>query len=337
MNAPANVQSTGPARLVLGVSRAAPAGARIQRALALSVMILPFLGTIAALAIAHRRGVSRLDLGLLVCMYVIQAIGVTIGYHRMFTHRAFTAGRVTQLVLTWFGATAGQGPILYWAATHRRHHVYSDREGDPHSPNMQGLGLLNRLRGFWHGHMGWMLSNEVTSWPHYARDLMRDDFVVLLHELYPLFFFSGMIVPALVGGLATGSATGALTGFLWGGLMRMFLGNQATWCVGSLSHMYGSRPFATKDRSRNNWIVALFTFGEGLQNNHHAFPTSAAHALRWWEPDASELVIRVMQWLGLVWNIKRPSERAVREARQNGRNPTLGPDGQEIVPILERT
>ena len=306
-------------RPLRGVSKASHSAVRLQRIIALGVMLVPFAGTVAALWLAVHQGVSRLDLTLFGAMYFATSVGVTVGYHRLFAHRAFRAGRRTQFVLAALGATAAQGPILFWAAVHRRHHAYSDGPGDPHSPNLHGNDWRGRVRGFVHSHVGWMLSDEVTSWPEYARDLMRDEFVVAQHERYTLWLIAGLVLPVLVGAAVTRSPMGALTAGLWGGLVRIFLASHASWCVGSVSHLYGSRPFATRDRSANNWLVAFFTFGEGLQNNHHAFPSSASHAVHWWEPDLSGLVIRAMKAAGLVWDVKLPTQRAILEARTHRR------------------
>jgi stearoyl-CoA desaturase (Delta-9 desaturase) len=296
-----------------GVSRASASAVMRQRVLAISVMLLPVLGSALALQLALSSGVSSLDLGLCLGMYLVSGFGVSLGFHRHFAHRAFKTSRTGQFVLAACGSMAAQGPLLFWTSVHRRHHAHSDRQGDPHSPNLHGTSLGQRLKGFMHSHLGWMLSDEVTSWPYYSRDLMRDEAIVSMHKQYSFWVIAGFAIPTVIGAVVTQTLHGALTALLWGGLVRMFILNQTSWCVGSLSHLYGSRPFATRDRSANNHLVALFTFGEGLQNNHHAFPSSAFHALRWWEPDLSGVVIRLLSRCGLIWEVKSPTQRAIHE------------------------
>jgi stearoyl-CoA desaturase (Delta-9 desaturase) len=301
---------------VPGVSIASESARRLQRRLALAVIAIPFLGSVAALALAMRDGVRGMELALLGGMYLLGTGGVSIGYHRHFAHRAFRAGPRMQAALAILGSTAAQGPLLFWVASHRRHHAFSDREGDPHSPHLDGGGPLSRWRGFWHAHLGWMLSEEITSWAHYARDLLRERRLFTLNPLYPVWLLAGLALPAAIGGAVSGTWRGALGGFLWGGLVRIFLANQASWCVGSVCHMFGSRPFKTADHSANNFWVALFTFGEGLQNNHHAFPSSAAHALRRWEPDLSLWLIRGLAALGLIHDVIIPTPEMIHDMRR---------------------
>jgi stearoyl-CoA desaturase (delta-9 desaturase) len=167
-----------------------------------------------------------------------------------------------------------------------------------------------------------MLSEQITSWAHYARDLMRERRIFWLNQTYPIWTIAGLVAPAVINGLVDGSWLGALNGFLWGGMVRMFAMNQASWCVGSLCHLYGSRPFRTHDNSANNWPVALFTFGEGLQNNHHAFPSSAHHAVKWYEPDVSAWTIRALQKTGLIWNVLLPSPAVIEGARRTTTAPS---------------
>lgn len=310
-----NAEAFAPTSLQRGVSKASPSAHRVQRAAALGVFILPTLGTAFAVWQVATRGLRLGELVLLTVGYVLTSLGVTMGYHRHFAHRAFNTGAAMQFVLVALGSMAAQGPLVFWVATHRRHHAYSDRPGDPHSPHMAS-GRFAKLKGFIHAHMGWMLSDEVTSWPVFARDLMRSPYTYWLHGIYWPFLGLGLLLPALVGWLAWGGALGAWNGFVWGGLVRIWLLNQASWCVGSVSHLVGSRPFVTRDQSANNWLVAFFTGGEGLQNNHHAFPSSAVHALRWWEPDFAGSVIRGCAWLGLVSKVNVPSAHAIAHGRR---------------------
>jgi stearoyl-CoA desaturase (delta-9 desaturase) len=174
------------------------------------------------------------------------------------------------------------------------------------------------VRGLWHAHIGWMFSDQQTDWSRFARDLLHDRALFRIHRLYLVWVLLGLALPALAGWLIAGTAIAALQGFLWGGLVRMFLVNHASWCVGSICHMFGARPFATNDQSANNFWVAVVAFGEGLQNNHHAFPGSYAHAVRWWEPDLSALIIRGLEAAGLVWAVRSPTVADIEQARIRG-------------------
>lgn len=299
-----------------GVTVANATARKLQRSIALAVVIIPFLGFVVAISLLWRYGIGPVELGILMVMYATTLTGVTVGFHRHFAHRAFQASKTVRVVLAILGSMAAQGPILFWVATHRRHHAYSDQPGDPHSPHFHGKGFLDRLRGFWHAHMGWFFSDEITNCAHYAPDLLRDNVIFRINQQYFIWLFVGLVVPTLLGGVLTGTWIGAFQGFLWGGLVRMFLVNQACWCVGSIGHTFGSRPFDTKDQSANNFWVALIAFGEGLQNNHHAFPGSAKHGLKWWEPDLSARIIRALEVVGLAWDIKVPTARMIMEARR---------------------
>ena len=289
---------------------------RLQWSIAFGVVVIPFLGVIVAGVLFWRRGMGWVEGGALLVMYVLCMLGITVGFHRHFAHRSFSTSRPMSLLFGVLGSMAAQGPLLFWVATHRRHHAFSDEPGDPHSPNLNGSGLSGLLCGLWHAHIGWMFSDEATDLVDFARDLLRDRDLFTIHRTYLFWVYSGLALPALVCGLLTLTWTGALQGFLWGGLVRVFLVNHASWCVGSVSHVFGTRPFETRDYSANNYWVALLTFGEGLQNNHHAFPSSFSHAVRWWQPDFSAVVIRCLRFAGLVWDVKYPSERAIREARR---------------------
>jgi stearoyl-CoA desaturase (delta-9 desaturase) len=287
----------------------------LQQRVAAAVVVLPFLAVMFAGWQVHAGGVGPVEWGLLAGMYVACILATTVGFHRLFTHRAFKAHPTVRVVLAAVGSMAAQGPLLYWVASHRRHHAYSDQPGDAHSPNLHGGGLKGMLHGLWHAHIGWMFSEEQSDWAHFARDVMQDRLLFSFHQTYFSWVALGLLVPAALGGLLTGSWLGAANGLLWGGLVRMFLVNHASWCVGSVCHVWGWRPFRTHDKSANNYPVAFFTFGEGLQNNHHAFQNSAAHALAWWQPDFSMTVIRALQGLGLVWDVKVPTPEAIRAAR----------------------
>jgi stearoyl-CoA desaturase (Delta-9 desaturase) len=304
------------AGVVRGVVVSNPVARRLQRIAAFIIVVVPLVGTILAILQVFLYGVTWMEIGLLLGMYCVCITGATVGFHRHFTHRAFQARAPVRIVLAILGSMAAQGPLVYWVASHRRHHAYSDRPGDPHSPNLHGSGLRGLVHGLWHAHIGWMFAEEGSDWIHFARDVLGDRALFRIHEMYFTWVALGLAIPAALGGILTGTWSGVAAGFLWGGLVRMFLVNHASWCVGSVCHVFGSRPFDTKDFSANNYSVAVFTFGEGLQNNHHAFPSSAAHAVAWWEPDFAMIIIRVMQWLGLVWNVRLPTREAIEKARR---------------------
>jgi stearoyl-CoA desaturase (delta-9 desaturase) len=289
---------------------------RMQRRIATAVIVVPIIGTVAAIAIAMRNGIGSIEIVSFAAMYLAAMGGTTIGFHRYFTHKSFETSRRMRIALAILGSMAAQGPLLFWVAMHRRHHSFSDRPGDPHSPHVEGERKFGTLAGLWHAHIGWMLSQETADWVNYARDLMRDRTVFRVHQTYFVWLTAGLLLPAIIVGLGTMSWRAAGLAFLWGGLVRMFVANQASWCVGSLCHYFGARPFDTHDHSANNYAVAVMTFGEGLQNNHHAFPSSAKHAILWWEPDFSWILIRLLALFGLVWDVRQPSLEAIARLRR---------------------
>lgn len=292
--------------------------ARIKWITAFAMMTLPGLGTAAAAVLLWQGMFTATDLWLFAGMYFVHMFGITIGFHRYLAHKSFKTSRFFEGVLMVAGSMGGQGPIMYWVTTHRRHHRFSDRDGDPHSPNLAGDGLGAKLRGLWWAHMPWMLSDESSSWRFWAPDVLRDRRLFFYHRTYQLWMVAGLVLPALIGFAVEGTAMAALTGFVFGGLARMFVANQAAWCVGSLSHMIGGRPFDNGDRSANNWPVAVFTFGEGLQNNHHAFPGSYRHAVRAWEPDLSGWVLTALGRLRVVRALRQPDAATIAARRARG-------------------
>jgi len=288
---------------------------RFARRIALLTVILPFLGFMAAIIFLWRRSVGPVDLILLAGFYSATIIGVGVGFHRQLTHRAFQTNAVTKAILAILGSMAAEGPVLFWVATHRRHHSFSDRPGDPHSPHLHGPGARNAVRGFWHSHSGWMLTPELTGWAYYVPDLLQDKLIFRINRLYFLWISLSLALPAVLGGLLTWSWKGVLLGFLWAGLVRIFLVHHTSWSINSICHIYGSRPFQNRDQSANNFWMALLSFGEGWHNNHHAFPSSAWHGLKWWEIDFSGYVIRALEKTGLAWNVKAPTPAMITKAK----------------------
>jgi stearoyl-CoA desaturase (delta-9 desaturase) len=286
----------------------------VERITTLALVIVPFLGLGIAFAFLWGRCFSWVDLVLLAGMYVLTVLGVTVGYHRLFTHRAFETYRVVQFVLGALGSMAVEMPLLKWVAVHRRHHQHSDTDEDPHSPHHQGSGVWGRLRGLWFAHLGWFFRPDPPDLVRYIKDLRQSRLLRTVAALFPVWVLVGLLIPAALGGLLTGTWMGALTGCLWGGLVRIFLVHHVTWSVNSVCHLWGQQPFASRDQSRNNFVFGLLAFGEGWHNNHHAFPTSARHGLRWWEIDVSYWVIRALALVGLVWNVSLPAKTAVASA-----------------------
>ena len=282
------------------------AAARVVNLLA---VVLPFAGLVAAVVLLWGHGFSWVQLGLLLGMYVLTILGITVGFHRLFTHRAFESNRAVKAVLGVLGSMAVEGPLLKWVASHRIHHQHSDGDQDPHSPHAHGGagGVAGVLRGLWHAHVGWLFTPDVAGWRRYVGDLAKDRLLLKISALFPLWVVVGLLVPAVLGGLLTMTWSGALFGFIWGGLARVFLVHHVTWSINSVCHMWGSRPFKSGDESRNNFLMGVLAMGEGWHNNHHAFPTSARHGLRWWQLDVSYWVIRGLELLGLARKVRVPA------------------------------
>ncbi len=250
-------------------------------------------------------------------MYVLVGFGVTIGFHRMLTHRAFEAKPWLRATFAILGSMSVQGAVIHWVADHRRHHAFTDEEGDPHSPHTHaGEGWRGVLTGLWHSHMGWLFDGERTSATRFAPDLKKDPVIRFVDKLFPVWALLGLVLPFVAGfALSGGSLFAGFTAFVWGGLVRVFLLHHATWSVNSICHMYGDRPFASTDESRDNWLVALVSLGEGWHHSHHAFPTSARHGLNRFQLDPSYAVIRILERLGLIWNVKRPRDEQIEAKR----------------------
>jgi stearoyl-CoA desaturase (Delta-9 desaturase) len=267
---------------------------------------VPLLGVVAAGILLWGWGFGWLELGLLVGMYLLTMIGITVGFHRLFTHRSFQTVAPVQFILGVLGSMTFQGPLLSWVGRHRLHHQHSDQDGDPHSPYPHGEGLWGLFRGFWHAHIGWAFAPMPDWLDRYAGDLRKSRMLRIVDVLFPLWAFLGVALPALIG-LMVGGWRGAIAGFVWGGLVRIFLGHHVTWSVNSVCHLWGTRPYACEDESRNNAIVGVLALGEGWHNNHHAFPLSARHGLRWWQVDISYLVIQLLVLCRLAWKVRLPS------------------------------
>ena len=286
--------------------------ARLDRRLAWVVSLAPIFGFIVAMILwAIGYPPSWTDLIVWLILHTLILIGVEVGFHRHFAHRSYKSHPAIRVILAILGSMAFQGPVIWWAATHRRHHNFSDKPGDPHSPHLHGPGIWPFVRGQFHAHMGWLFVSESTraiGWDRYVNDLYRDRAIFKVHTLYFYWLLMGFLIPAIVGGLVSGTLMGAFLGFLWGGFVRVFMMNHVFyWCINSVTHTFGTRPFRSDDQSTNNIWLAIPTLGQSWHNNHHAFPSSAFMGLRWWELDLGGLVIHVLRKLNLVWDAKRPS------------------------------
>ena len=277
-----------------------------DRVLNLIMILLPFVALAGGIVYAWGWGIGWVEISLLISMYLITGFGITIGYHRLFTHRSFKTGPVMTTILGVLGSMAVEGSILSWVAFHRCHHQHSDGDHDPHSPHGHGHGVWGVIRGFYFAHVGWMIRHSDSGLDNYVRDLRKSRLIMTLSRLFPLWCLLSLLIPTVLGGLITMSWKGALLGFIWGGLIRILIVHHITWSVNSVCHLWGSRPFRSHDESRNNPIVGVLALGEGWHNNHHAFPTSARHGLRWWQIDTSWIIIWVMAKLGLVWDVYVP-------------------------------
>ena len=298
----------------------APPSDRISlrvRATLLIAVIGPFFGLVAAIISFWGWGFRWSDLVLLLAMYVTTVLGVTVGFHRLFTHRAFETTRAVQFVFAVLGSMAVQGPLLQWVALHRRHHQHADHADDPHSPHHQGSGVWGVVKGLWHAHLGWMFEPKPPDLQRYVKDLRQSKLLRVASALFPLWVAVGLLIPAGIGWLLVGTPSGAWTGFVWGGLVRILFVHHVTWSVNSVCHVWGRQPFQSDDESRNNAVFGVFGLGEGWHNTHHAFPTSARHGLRPWQIDVSYWVIRGLEITGLAWNVKLPSQAAIARGKKH--------------------
>ena len=324
MNATAHAATKGSSGVARS-ARALPAGATrrqdarartIERTVLLAITGLPLLGAVGGVVLLASGTLGLADHATFAVLYVVTGLGITLGYHRLLAHRAFRTGPVLRALLAIAGAMAVQGPALRWVADHRRHHGFTDRDGDPHSPWTPAREDESRARGLRHAHVGWFFDEEKTVVRRFAPDLIRDPVVARVDRLYPVWMLLTLAVPVAIGLLVDG-ASGAVRGLLWGGLTRVFVVQHVTWSINSIGHAFGTRRFDTPDESRNNRLLAWLALGEGWHNNHHAFPRAAVHGMAPGEIDPSGLVLRVLERLGLVRDLHRPkpesrAQRAIR-------------------------
>jgi stearoyl-CoA desaturase (Delta-9 desaturase) len=288
-------------------------GGAAQFVHAAAILALP---TVAILIAAWQtlNGTVRLWQPLLtIALYVLTMTGITVGFHRLLAHRALQAHSAVLNILVVLGCMATQGPPIYWVSNHRRHHQFGDAVGDPHSPNYHDDHDLRGWAGFWHAHIGWTFTHELTNPVYFCKDLLRDRSISRINRQYYVWVLLGLAVPTAAGGLIEGSINGALNGLLWGGGVRLFISYHLTNSINSITHMFGYRSFNTPECSRNNLFLGLPTLGEAWHNNHHAFPSSAIFGYTWWELDIGGVVIFCLERLRLVWNVRRPDAEMIAE------------------------
>jgi stearoyl-CoA desaturase (delta-9 desaturase) len=285
---------------------------RAERIANIAGVVVPFAGVLAAVLLLWNSWVDAADLAVFAVMYLATALGVTIGFHRLLTHRSFKTHPRLERFFAILGSLSVQGSVLDWVADHRKHHAHTDQEGDPHSPH---VGDGGGLRGLWHAHTGWLWKTQgQADWKRYARDLYDDPKMRRIGRRFPLIVLASLLIPTFAGFALHGwTAEGALRGYVWGGLVRIFLVHHVTWSVNSICHFFGSRRFDVEDRSTNVAWLAIPSLGESWHHNHHAFPRSAEHGLRWYEIDISALIIRGLERTGLAWNVVRITPERQRE------------------------
>jgi len=285
-----------------------------QVALALFIAV-PFLALVAAIPVAWGWGLGWHDIVIAVVMYAISGHGVTVGYHRHFTHGSFKANRGLKVALAVAGSLAIEGPVVRWVADHRRHHAFSDREGDPHSPWRYGETVPALIKGLWWAHTGWLFDVEQTPRGKYAPDLMADKDIRKVDRAFPTLVAVSMLLPPLVGGLWSMSWQGALTAFFWGSLVRVSLLHHVTWSINSICHTIGQRPFKSRDKSGNVWWLAFLSMGESWHNLHHADPTCARHGVEKGQIDSSARIIWLFEKLGWAKDIRWPRAKRLDARR----------------------
>jgi stearoyl-CoA desaturase (Delta-9 desaturase) len=292
---------------------------RLERTANLIAVVLPFVAFLAAIVLLWNSWVGVSDLVAFAVLYLIAGFGVTVGFHRLFTHRSFATKPWLRGVLAVSGSAAIEGPVISLVAAPLKHHAFADVPGDPHSPHVDhGVGLSGALRGLAHAHVGWLfIHTQRGNRKRYAPDLLADPVVSFVDRTFVLWAIGGNVAAFLLGWLIGGDVTSGLTGLLWGGAVRLLVLHHATFSINSLCHFFGRKHYETDDESRNLAWLSLITFGEAWHNNHHAFPTSAAHGLGRREVDISAGVIWLMEKTGLAWDVVRISpERMARKAVQ---------------------
>jgi stearoyl-CoA desaturase (delta-9 desaturase) len=293
---------------------------RFERNVNIAAVVTPFLGVIATAVLLWDSFLGPRDLVIFAVMYVLTALGVTVGFHRLLTHRAFETKRWLRYTLAVLGSMSLQGPVIDWVADHRKHHTFTDEEGDPHSPHAgQGKGLRGMVAGLWHAHVGWLFETQgQASSKRFARDLLEDRTMRRINKSFPLIALLTLALPFVLGVAFSGGdlVAGGLSALLWAGLVRIFLLHHVTWSINSICHFFGRRRFETDDESTNVFWLALPSLGEAWHHNHHAFPQSAFHGLRWYELDPSGWLILALERVGLAWDVVKVTPERARAKLQ---------------------
>jgi stearoyl-CoA desaturase (Delta-9 desaturase) len=294
---------------------------RLERNANVAAVVIPFLGLLASAVLLWNSLLGPLDLALFAVLYLVTGLGITVGFHRLLTHRAFQTRAWVRYTFAVLGSLAVEGSVIDWVADHRKHHTFPDEEGDPHSPHIHdGNGLRGMLSGLWHAHAGWLFSSHgQASSRRYARDLVEDPVMRRINRAFPFLALTSLALPALLGfAISGGSALAALTAYIWAGLARIFFVHHVTWSVNSICHFFGRRRFDIEDRSTNVFWLSLPSLGEAWHHNHHAFPRSAYHGMRWYELDPSGWTIAAMARVGLAWDVVRVDSEKQREKLATG-------------------
>jgi stearoyl-CoA desaturase (delta-9 desaturase) len=313
------VEALVPDATKLAVATTREQTSRVSQVVTLVAVIGPVIGLFSAMGLFWGVGFRLTDLVLFVAFYVVCGLGITVGYHRYFTHKSFEAAWGVKVALAILGAMTLQGPVTQWVTDHRKHHARSDQEGDPHSPHLSGDGFVGTVKGLWHAQVGWMFATKgMERGRVYGRDLYEDRTIRVVDRLYLVWVALSLGLPFLLGAWIGGSWADGVEAMVWAGLVRIFAFEHATFAVNSICHTFGRRTYDARDQSRNNWFVALLVFGEGWHNNHHAFPKSARHGLARGQLDLSWLVIRGLERLRLASRLRLPTaaqlERTPRTA-----------------------
>lgn len=279
------------------------------------VISLPLIAVATAVPFAWGWGLGWTDIAIAFVFYMVSGLGVTVGLHRYFTHGSFKAGRAMKIALGIAGSLSLEMSVLDWVATHRKHHKFSDKDGDPHSPWRFGPGFKSMSKGLLYAHMGWLFESERTNREKYAPDLVKDPDIVKLHKWFPMLALTSLVLPAILGGLLTWSWQGAVTAFFWGTLIRIGLLHHVTWSINSICHVFGDEAFEVRDKSRNVWWLAIPSFGESWHNLHHSDPTCARHGALKGQIDLSAGLIRIFEKLGWVHDVRWPTPERLAAKR----------------------
>jgi stearoyl-CoA desaturase (delta-9 desaturase) len=305
---PERAADTQPLAAIPGTLRRA----RVEQFLLALFIVVPLLAVAAAVPVAWGWGLGWHDVVIAFVMYAISGHGITVGYHRYFTHGSFKAPRAVRIALAVAGSLAIEGPVIRWVADHRRHHAYSDKEGDPHSPWRYGNDAKALTKGIWHAHIGWLFDIEQTNQERFVPDLLADKDIVRIGNSFRLLTAVSLLVPPLVGFAWSGTWQGALTAFFWGSLVRVSLLHHTTWSINSICHAMGNRPFKSRDRAGNVWWLAILSMGESWHNLHHAEPTAARHGVMRGQLDSTARIIWVMEKLHMATEVRWPTRERLQ-------------------------